>query len=640
MLVSGPGLTEEIEETLQAAHRDYWKGNLQAALSGYQYVLLREPDHREASRHAALTLRNLQDPEAALPLWYKASLLDPQDILLLNQLGWSYLAVEDRKKSQETFERALQLTSPHQPEYWEAHLGLGLTFWLDRQPQEAEQELHLITQNHPSFPTAAHLLGKVLTERKKLFPASAFFQKAFAQDPFLGESLRSLAQTYEKIGQTDAAWKALEQALQLDPQDRKLREKLRRLGKYTRKKPQDLSSVRRTAWPHTYWNRRSFSAPPSSWKAPQDWLWVALYSSHQGEPHLLTSWDFLCSDNFKVYDPQFGNVVIGRANDTWSFRFHPATGVLDLISRKGTADFSTRQHLKIVVEDPQASCLIKNAAPAEDPSVDFGDRELRGHFILTPKKEGVQLLNALPMELYLYSVLSRQAEQDSPPEYLKALAVILRTQALKRRDRKPHFDFHLCDSSHCLPYPGVHVERTSTYQALLDTQDQILIHQNKIFIPSYHPNCGGILAPRQKGAPRSDSASPQRLPQTPWELEAWVRRSPSALYCNVPNPSFRWTRWVEDRSFFEEIHSSSRTVTGRLVSPPSALSAPGPRSRLFTWVLLYKGKKPFAALLWGAGTGNGKGLCQAGAQALASQHKKSYREILRHYFPEAQIHKL
>ncbi len=48
---------------------------------------------------------------------------------------------------------------------------------------------------------------------------------------------------------------------------------------------------------------------------------------------------------------------------------------------------------------------------------------------------------------------------------------------------------------------------------------------------------------------------------------------------------------------------------------------------------------PEEFIIYGGGWGHGVGLCQVGAHGLADAGK-SYDEILKHYFPKAEIEKL
>lgn len=47
-------------------------------------------------------------------------------------------------------------------------------------------------------------------------------------------------------------------------------------------------------------------------------------------------------------------------------------------------------------------------------------------------------------------------------------------------------------------------------------------------------------------------------------------------------------------------------------------------------------KEPQMLIIWGAGFGHSGGLCQEGAEAMAKSGF-TYREILKHYYPNAKI---
>jgi peptidoglycan hydrolase-like amidase len=69
----------------------------------------------------------------------------------------------------------------------------------------------------------------------------------------------------------------------------------------------------------------------------------------------------------------------------------------------------------------------------------------------------------------------------------------------------------------------------------------------------------------------------------------------------------------------------------------AAVLSPGSlRSGLFGLQPLYRGKYLRRLVVWGAGTGDGRGLCVAGALGQATLGR-GWREILRSYFPGTEI---
>ena len=66
------------------------------------------------------------------------------------------------------------------------------------------------------------------------------------------------------------------------------------------------------------------------------------------------------------------------------------------------------------------------------------------------------------------------------------------------------------------------------------------------------------------------------------------------------------------------------------------LSAGGLRSGLFTLQPFYEGSRLRSLLVWGGGTGHGRGLCITGALGQA-QLGRDFAEILSTYFPGARL---
>lgn len=110
--------------------------------------------------------------------------------------------------------------------------------------------------------------------------------------------------------------------------------------------------------------------------------------------------------------------------------------------------------------------------------------------------EGVMVINQLPLEEYLPSVLSSEMSSSFPLEALKAQAVCARTYALKKIREKSDFDFNvnLDDSVSFQVYNNVEKTPEMT-RAVEETRGQILLqNQGEKMVPAeiyyYSTSCG------------------------------------------------------------------------------------------------------------------------------------------------------
>jgi len=147
------------------------------------------------------------------------------------------------------------------------------------------------------------------------------------------------------------------------------------------------------------------------------------------------------------------------------------------------------------------------------------DQVFRGSIRFTEEDGEVRLVNEVPAEEYLASVISSEMNASGPPEMLKAHAIISRSWLLsmadgtasgpKRRvadgqivsektvlrwyDREDHQGFHVCADDHCQRYQGF--ARTGdprVRRAVEETKGQVLVHSGGLCDARYSKCCGGV----------------------------------------------------------------------------------------------------------------------------------------------------
>ena len=322
-------------------------------------------------------------------------------------------------------------------------------------------------------------------------------------------------------------------------------------------------------------------------------------------------------------------------------------------------------------------------AEEADPGVWVGQRRYRGRLQLMPQGGQLQVVNHVPLETYLPSVVGSEMPASWPLEALQAQAVAARTYALKARKPSGPFDVQATTASQV--YKGVEAETPSTHAAVQATRGLVLTYNNALIDAVFHSSSGGStessgdLWPRQLpylvSVPDFDQASPVRdwrLPLNQAKLRQAFPELGGALgieviattptgrvrQARVVGPSGQlaltgaqlrsrlglkstWVRFelaptapaqaepVPPASVAARLqnafqHDSATGAPPTLLPPPPlpAFTLPAPSTRAPEVVQL---------VAVGRGFGHGVGMSQWGALAMA-QRGDSFESILRHYY--------
>ncbi|MFH1811210.1 MAG: SpoIID/LytB domain-containing protein [Pseudomonadota bacterium] len=193
-------------------------------------------------------------------------------------------------------------------------------------------------------------------------------------------------------------------------------------------------------------------------------------------------------------------------------------------------------------------------------------QEFVGALRLQPGTErGVTLINEVPLETYLTSVICSEMSATSPPELMRAHAVISRSWLLAQvrevlqgaaptsgegerilwYDRQAHRDFDVCADDHCQRYQGqTRVASAVVEDAIRDTRGLVLVHGGEVCDARFSKCCGGVTeayatAWHDLAVPylvafgdRDDRALPQPPLTDEAAARAFVTSSPAA-HCRV-----------------------------------------------------------------------------------------------------------
>lgn len=257
-----------------------------------------------------------------------------------------------------------------------------------------------------------------------------------------------------------------------------------------------------------------------------------------------------------------------------SFQARAATNGIELLNEAGQfiAAFS---ELHLAPLDPASTFVVRGVTIG----IDFHwqrqqDQEFQGALRIKPAIDGrLLIINEVPVEAYLCSVISSEMSATARSDLLRAHAVVSRSwllaqlkewkrprrklepkiatvngeqQLIRWYDQENHADFDVCADDHCQRYQGV-TKATSpaVFAAVQATCGQVLSYDDELCDARYSKSCGGMtesfaaawddvpvdyLAVNYDGAdfpaefalPLSDEAN----------AESWIRSAPPA-FCNT-----------------------------------------------------------------------------------------------------------
>lgn len=163
-----------------------------------------------------------------------------------------------------------------------------------------------------------------------------------------------------------------------------------------------------------------------------------------------------------------------------------------------------------------SSVIIGNRFHWERPE----DQAFRGGLLLLSRPDGtLTVINEIPLELYLASVISSEMSSESPMEFLKAHAIISRSwlmAALERRkeprrgdeslksddekdtivrwyEREDHDLFDVCGDDHCQRYHGItKIISRQAEAAVAATSGKVLTYEGAVCDARFSKCCGGL----------------------------------------------------------------------------------------------------------------------------------------------------
>ncbi|MGZ3461189.1 MAG: SpoIID/LytB domain-containing protein [Archangium sp.] len=327
---------------------------------------------------------------------------------------------------------------------------------------------------------------------------------------------------------------------------------------------------------------------------------------------------------------------LSLGSDTEDARFSPLEQDSAVVRRKGSRlELNGAPVIGNAVRFRAGEGSEDAGVPGSSP-LRAGDLEVRGDVVVRLYKDGLQLINVIPLEEYLAAVLGSEMPVSFPLEALKAQAVAARTYALQKKLETYGSPFHLGSSVLHQVYGGLNREDERTRAAVEATRGEVLTYELAPIEAYFHASCGG----------RTESGQ-----------DALQRDLPYLRPVDCPCgrlPASRWSATVSDSELqaalgqsTEGFRVTSRTATHRVsrVATAGGASLDGATFRRklgYTKLKSLEFDVERTAGSWhfnGRGYGHGAGLCQWGAKALADEGL-SYRDILSHYYPGTELQQL
>jgi SpoIID/LytB domain protein len=512
------------------------------------------------------------------------------------------------------------------------------------------------------FPLAHLALGKLYFNNNDFAMAETHLGTALKQDSNLTQARPYLAKTILAQKRLNEGYLELKKTITIRPWDK---ETALILNNFENTNPEIIKKSAEL----TETKRITSSVPKADLitdgrdKMPQIRVGLA---ENIGEIFIKTGGNFLISSHS-------GELLLKGGNDQ-IYRFFFNQNNIDIFTLNGDRILSLSKPFSLVYEDPFSTTLIFDIIHSSGyHSSGQEDRAYRGKISVIPFiYKGMTIVNTLPLEEYLYSVVPSEIPSHWPDEALAAQAVAARSYTLANMGKFEKRGFDLSGSIHSAFYRGLSGENIKTTAAVEKTRGIFLKHNGSYLNAFYSANSAGRTESAKSvwnmNAPITGVTDPQLLfkndPPSPSELTRWILSEPPS-YSSVPpyyfRSSYRWriivpteeieARIGKDIGGILSITTRGRGMSGRvnevlvkglkgskiIRNDSIRNSLGGLRSNLFI-VMPKMGEKglPEYFIFAGAGWGHGVGMCQTGAAGMASGGFTA-DEILQHYYPLAEL---
>lgn len=300
---------------------------------------------------------------------------------------------------------------------------------------------------------------------------------------------------------------------------------------------------------------------------------------------------------------------------------------------------------------------VRIEAPDDRSMVLAGQSWYRGNLILTASGGGFSVINELPLEAYLYSVVPSEMPASWPLEALKSQAVAARTYALVHLGGYRQRGYDVTADTSSQVYQGVKAENGNSSRAVAETSGLILTYNSQPIQAYFHSCSGGrtengadLWAPQPYLQPVDDVD--QASPRYTWREEQTQATVSARLKASL-NLQVGKILALQPQSYT----SGGRVKNLRVLGTAGEQIVSGERIRMALQLNstffnvggvdangklvkeLKADQPPVSFQFAGRGWGHGMGLSQWGARQLAIDGYP-FQSILTHYYRGVKIERL
>jgi len=257
-------------------------------------------------------------------------------------------------------------------------------------------------------------------------------------------------------------------------------------------------SIDRDFYPCTTISNTSVSVSKNS-----DLPYHVLYSTHSTKEELSVQLEYLKTEGMDVFPAYFNSsyCVFGGSyknnNDAlWAAENLAVKGTPVSVSSNALFLFDTSSKKVLFVMDSTDAGLSVFRADFEtnDALITISGANkgtYRGGFeCKLLSSDGLTVVNIIPVEEYLYSVVCREMSSSWPVEALKAQAVCARNFALGRINYHKQYGFDVCRTVCCQAYSTTADQSTSVHTAVDGTRGELLFYQDDLVQAVYSSSMG------------------------------------------------------------------------------------------------------------------------------------------------------
>ena len=281
-----------------------------------------------------------------------------------------------------------------------------------------------------------------------------------------------------------------------------------------------------------------------------------------------------------------------------------------------------------------------------DGYASYNDQHYDGSFLIQKSDDKYCLINSVPLEEYVLSVLKTESWPGWPVEVNKAFAIMTRSYVLHQimLSHQKKLPYDVRNSNHHQTYTGVHSCAISK-RAVDETKGLFLAYKNLPILAMFDICCGGVIPADIEGV-------------VDFKKAPYLARDYACTYCKNAKP-FRWIAEYSLADFIDMVQLEApfiikdikdvkvlQTDSAGLIKKVAIKTMPqeinltadqmyrlSNKIKSYVYKITKKGKK---IIFKGKGFGHHIGLCQWGAREMV-RVGFDYREILSFYYPDTDL---